>query len=833
MKRENDYTRQRVAVECYSLTSDRQRDDVPAASQRHGASTGTAGQAAPDGDLQWADSSGHGPAYKGAPRQSARLPTAPAPQDSGTSAAAARRTLRLSTRPLTMSVFTTCRVCVGSARAKGVREAGANGADAGRLHPWTDPTEPPMRMAGTREPNAHGLFSVCLVHRPPSLGDPSACPQARRPGICMQVPAARSNGDPAQHVASSHKEQRRALAHGDWGSGVPGPGRAVGACVRACVRAQQWKERKDESATMCAEIASSCDVTAKRPCAGGDYTPCGVRIALPGSGHIPATDLTVSVTDSGAVHPPTTTAAPVPGQAVEAGTHAMPLTIPPPPKNLELGRRLPPPPRPNRLRCLPSRGAHPGADSATTPWRIAGAVAIGRSLRGLPSLPLALSALRGHIMARRPASIHSRSPGRGRSAWARPTPRSVLQGRGAHEATKVVKPHVLPLVGGKPRNGFKTLLVPPVLGPPEFGQSGTSQTRREEIKRSSSTVRAIPPTAMATTTLVSGVAFGAAMVAAGFANPAVVVSQMKFESWHMFQAFLAATASSAVIYSIAEKLGYVKIQPRSSSPLGLFSRYDGNVLGGALLGAGMALSGSCPGTLYAQLATGVRTGFFALAGALAGGVLWTGYLAPLVKRRREDGAIKPESGVISEMLGLSRAATLVLLEAACVAVVVATAGGVKSTTGGALIPAGAVGGLLIGLAQLVSLVTRRTMVGISGSFEDAGNHFWWLVRDGAAAEKRPRTYQNMLFAAGAGVGAWAIARALPDSVVFGAVAGPLLEVPPLRAVLGGVLMGVGSRLAGGCTSGHGISGMSLLSASSVVTIASTFGAGALVATLIY
>ncbi|GJN69611.1 hypothetical protein PLICBS_003660 [Purpureocillium lilacinum] len=338
---------------------------------------------------------------------------------------------------------------------------------------------------------------------------------------------------------------------------------------------------------------------------------------------------------------------------------------------------------------------------------------------------------------------------------------------------------------------------------------------------------------MATTTLVSGVAFGAAMVAAGFANPAVVVSQMKFESWHMFQAFLAATASSAVIYSIAEKLGYVKIQPRSSSPLGLFSRYDGNVLGGALLGAGMALSGSCPGTLYAQLATGVRTGFFALAGALAGGVLWTGYLAPLVKRRREDGAIKPESGVISETLGLSRAATLVLFEAACVAVVVATAGGVKSTTGGALIPAGAVGGLLIGLAQLVSLVTRRTMVGISGSFEDAGNHFWWLVRDGAAAEKRPRTYQNMLFAAGAGAGAWAIARALSDSVVFGAVAGPLLEVPPLRAVLGGVLMGVGSRLAGGCTSGHGISGMSLLSASSVVTIASTFGAGALVATLIY
>ncbi|KAJ6447123.1 YeeE/YedE family protein [Purpureocillium lavendulum] len=338
-----------------------------------------------------------------------------------------------------------------------------------------------------------------------------------------------------------------------------------------------------------------------------------------------------------------------------------------------------------------------------------------------------------------------------------------------------------------------------------------------------------------TTTLVSGVAFGAAMVAAGFANPAVVASQMKFESWHMFQAFLAATASSALIYSVAEKLGYAKIQPRSAAPLGLFSRYDGNVLGGALLGAGMAISGSCPGTLYAQLATGVRTGFFALAGALAGGALWTGYLAPWVKRRREDTCIKPEAAVVSDSLGLSRGATLVLFEAACVAVVVATAGSAKSKAldGTSLIPAGAVGGLLIGLAQLVSLVTRRTMVGISGSFEDVGNYFWWIVRDGAAADKRPRTYQNIMFAAGAAAGAWAIAQALPDSVIFGAVAGPVLEVPPLRAVAGGVLMGVGSRLAGGCTSGHGISGMSLLSASSVVTIASTFGAGALVAPLIY
>lgn len=81
-----------------------------------------------------------------------------------------------------------------------------------------------------------------------------------------------------------------------------------------------------------------------------DVTQRSMARPMPSSCHL--SDLTVSVTDSGAVHPPTTAAAPVPGQAVEAGTHAMvpehckmfrpprhyqhvrppkPLTIPPPP----------------------------------------------------------------------------------------------------------------------------------------------------------------------------------------------------------------------------------------------------------------------------------------------------------------------------------------------------------------------------------------------------------------------------------------------------------------------------------------------------------------------
>lgn len=48
-------------------------------------------------------------------------------------------------------------------------------------------------------------------------------------------------------------------------------------------------------------------------------------------------------------------------------------------------------------------------------------------------------------------------------------------------------------------------------------------------------------------TVLSGASFGAAMIAAGFYNPAVVVAQLRFENWHMVQAFLAATASSMYV----------------------------------------------------------------------------------------------------------------------------------------------------------------------------------------------------------------------------------------------------------------------------------------------
>ncbi len=59
---------------------------------------------------------------------------------------------------------------------------------------------------------------------------------------------------------------------------------------------------------------------------------------------------------------------------------------------------------------------------------------------------------------------------------------------------------------------------------------------------------------------------------------------------------------------------------------------------------------------------------------------------------------------------------------------------------------------------------------------------------------------------------------------------------PLRAAgafLGGVVAMFGARLAGGCPSGHGLSGLMQLSISGYLAMAGFFGAGVLVANLVY
>lgn len=122
--------------------------------------------------------------------------------------------------------------------------------------------------------------------------------------------------------------------------------------------------------------------------------------------------------------------------------------------------------------------------------------------------------------------------------------------------------------------------------------------------------------------------------------------------------------------------------------------------------------------------------------------------------------------------------------------------------------AGLVGGLLIGLAAAIMLLGLGRIAGVSGMAARAS---------GIAAFGAPRDVA-IAFVIGLPLGAFLIAQ------VTGSVS---VTFPPsvLPLVIGGLLVGYGTRLGSGCTSGHGVCGLSRLSRRSIVATALFMGSG--------
>lgn len=354
---------------------------------------------------------------------------------------------------------------------------------------------------------------------------------------------------------------------------------------------------------------------------------------------------------------------------------------------------------------------------------------------------------------------------------------------------------------------------------------------------------------MAAATAATGLAFGAALVASGVYQPAVILDQLKWENCHMLQAFLTATAASTIITTTAQKIGYAKFTPRSYADRGWFAPYDGNVIGGLALGAGMALSGACPGTVLAQAALGIRSGYYALGGGLLGGTVWAAVLRPRVESWKKASLAKADNKPAAPsppinfqgLFGVSTAAALVGLEVAFAAIIGASLATYGPGPEAKISPV--VGGLIIGLVQLFSVAVRKSLLGVSTVYEDVGD---WLLYyasssssdkkdDDAAAKKAAKkipAVSSITFSLAIYAGAWAFALLVPYFGVSPSSAAATSAISPAVAALGGFTMAIGSRIAGGCTSGHGISGMSLFSISSYITMASAFVGGGLVGLLL-
>jgi uncharacterized membrane protein YedE/YeeE len=112
---------------------------------------------------------------------------------------------------------------------------------------------------------------------------------------------------------------------------------------------------------------------------------------------------------------------------------------------------------------------------------------------------------------------------------------------------------------------------------------------------------------------------------------------------------------------------------------------------------------------------------------------------------------------------------------------------------------GFMGGLLIGLAAAIMLLGLGRIAGVSGLAARA---------TGIADTGAPRNVA-IAFVLGLPLGALLIAQTLGAvNVSFPASIWPL--------IIGGLLVGYGTRLGSGCTSGHGVCGLSRLSPRSML-----------------
>ena len=108
-----------------------------------------------------------------------------------------------------------------------------------------------------------------------------------------------------------------------------------------------------------------------------------------------------------------------------------------------------------------------------------------------------------------------------------------------------------------------------------------------------------------------------------------------------------------------------------------------------------------------------------------------------------------------------------------------------------------IGGLIIGVAVVLFFITTGRLAGISGIVS-------------STLEKNENKFSNLLFIIGLVLGPLVFIFFSQNDVVF-----KMTSSIPLF-IVGGLLVGAGTKIGRGCTSGHGICGISRFSMRSIL-----------------
>jgi len=318
--------------------------------------------------------------------------------------------------------------------------------------------------------------------------------------------------------------------------------------------------------------------------------------------------------------------------------------------------------------------------------------------------------------------------------------------------------------------------------------------------------------------LVSGFLFGSILQYASLNKYNVISGMATLENFAVAKAIAVAIGVGAIILNIEILSGFASYHVK---PLIL----GGIIIGGLVFGTGMAILGYCPGTLAISLGEGSLDALIGIIGGMAAGLVYT-LLAPSIST-----ILGPDLGAISlnSIIGTNFIFYLLLL-----------------VIGGIFIGAsfwlhkiekgkdfkwlytGIALAILNGIVFLTATFNRP--IGASGTYPYLADLLTGTVNNDYFIKIQKSGSWEVIFLSGAFLAGLIISLIKKDFKItlihsnWEKYKGSSAIKRILWSFIGGFLLILGARIAGGCTSGHIISGGMQLAISSLLFAVFVFAA---------
>lgn len=121
--------------------------------------------------------------------------------------------------------------------------------------------------------------------------------------------------------------------------------------------------------------------------------------------------------------------------------------------------------------------------------------------------------------------------------------------------------------------------------------------------------------------LLAGMLFGITLIKGELASWFRIDKMFRFEEPYMYLVIMSAVVVGGIGYQIIRRLG---LKGPDGKPIEAAKRpyQKGLMFGGAIFGVGWAITGACPGPIYAQIGSGTLLAIVTFLGAIAGMYLY-------------------------------------------------------------------------------------------------------------------------------------------------------------------------------------------------------------------